>query len=162
MNNKKKDKSFNDIVVMPGDDVTANVTVTTKSISIGSGLEHRNGKVYSTSVGILSFRQPCNYSVESNRKRYYPKVGDQVVGIIEDKGGDFYVVNIFSGANCILNRLSFEGATKRNKPELKKGDLIYARVSVAGKDIDTELSCLATSGAKKEWSTGETVKIVFF
>ena len=99
--------------------------------------------------------------------RYTPRKGDQVVGIIEERGVDFYVVNIFSGAHCVLNRLAFEGATKRSKPELKKGDLIYARVIVASDPTqedgglyetrDTELTCLTATGPKKEWNTGETI-----
>ena len=87
-----------------------------------------------------------------------------MVGLIEEKGGDYYVVNIFSGFHCILNRLAFEGATKRSKPELKKGDLIYAHVIAAssGTDsCDTELSCVTVNGPKKEWSTGETVSKIF-
>jgi exosome complex component RRP40 len=101
------------------------------------------------------------YWVDTNRTRYYPKKGDQIVGLIEERGGDYYVINIFSGFNCILSRLAFEGATKRSKPELKKGDLVYARVLAASDDeetVDTELSCLTTSGPKKEWTTGETVR----
>ncbi len=84
--------------------------------------------------------------------------GDQVVGVIEDKTGDFYKVSILSGATCLLSRLAFEGATKRNKPELKIGDVIYCRVQLAHKDLDTELTCTANASvSKKEWSTGESV-----
>lgn len=82
--------------------------------------------------------------------------------VLQDRGGDFYRVNIFSGSSAILNKLSFEGATKRNKPELKKGDVIYARVTLAHKDLDTELSCMSSSGPKKEWSSGETVRFFHF
>ncbi len=111
-----------------------------------------------TTPGMLRYRAPTSYWVETNRKRYFPKADDQIVGLIEQVAGDFYTVNIFSGTNCILNRQSFEGATKRNKPELKRGDILYARVIKAHKDCDVELSCISTSGSKKEWSTGETVR----
>ena len=66
-------------------------------------------------------------------------------------------MNIFSSSTALLNKLAFEGATKRNKPELKKGDVLYLLVSVADKDLDTEVTCISSSGSKKEWSTGETV-----
>jgi hypothetical protein len=98
-----------------------------------------------------------NHYVECSRRRYYPRQGDQVVGIIEERGGDFYTVNIFSGRHCLLNRLAFEGATKRNRPELKRGDLVYARVILADVQRDTELSCVNTNGVKKDWSSGETI-----
>jgi exosome complex component RRP40 len=156
------DSAFQREIIFPGEDVTTKITGLSKSIKIGVGLSKVDEKVISNTVGIISYRPPTSYWVESNRKRYFAKTGDQVVGIIEDRGGDFYTVNIFNGMNCILNRLSFEGATKRNKPELKRGDVIYARVLNASKDVDTELSCLTLSGSKKEWSTGETVIFLFF
>ena len=67
-----------------------------------------------------------------------------MVGVITDRGGDFYKVSIASPAPALLNRLAFEGATKRNKPSLKPGDVIYARVITANKHMDTELSCIGT------------------
>jgi exosome complex component RRP40 len=82
-----------------------------------------------------------------------------VVGIIEEKTADYYRVNIFSGSVAILNRLAFEGATKRNKPELKVGDVIYCRVSLAHRDLDTELTCISASSNKKSWSSGESVSL---
>ena len=67
-------------------------------------------------------------------------------------------MNILSGNSAYLSRLGFEGATKRNKPELKPGEVIYCRVQMASKGLDTELTCIATGGiSKKEWSTGESV-----
>jgi exosome complex component RRP40 len=77
---------------------------------------------------------------------------------------DYYRVNIFSGSIAILNRLAFEGATKRNKPELKVGDVIYCRVSLAHRDLDTELTCISSTSNKKSWSSGESVRIcpIFF
>lgn len=90
--------------------------------------------------------------------QYSPKTGDQVVGIIEDKTGEHYKVNIQSGSTAFLSRVGFEGATKRNKPELKTGEVVYCRVQLAHKGIDTELTCIASGGvSKKEWSSGESV-----
>jgi exosome complex component RRP40 len=81
-----------------------------------------------------------------------------VVGVIEDKTGDFYKVNIQSGATGMLSRIGFDGATKRNRPELKTGEVVYCRVHMAHKGLDTELTCIAAGGVvKKEWSTGESV-----
>lgn len=154
---KKVNLSFQPVAVVPGEVVTELVSRGSKSIKIGAGLEHENGSVHTTAAGILKYRAPGNYWVETDRKRYFPKVEDQVVGVIDQVLGDFYTVNIFSGFNCILNRQAFEGATKRNKPELKRGDVVYARVIKCGIDCDAELSCVTTTGAKKEWSTGETV-----
>jgi len=38
--------------------------------------------------------------------------------------------------------LAFDGATKRNKPNLNPGDLIYARISEYSKFLGAKLSCL--------------------
>lgn len=156
------------LVVLPGEKVNVPAVCTSggRKTTIGAGLfECKNSDVVSHTPGILKHTKNAKtghdtYWVDTNRSRYYPKVGDQVVGIIEEKGGDFFIINIFSGFHCILNRLAFEGATRRSKPEMKKGDLIYARVSAAtdGTNVmDTELSCLSLNGPKKEWTTGETI-----
>ena len=132
------------------------------SIAIGNGIVYKNDNIISIEGGKLEYSltsSSCRYSINNNKKYYTPKVGDQVIGIIDDKGTDYYKVNIFSGINSIalLGRLAFEGATKRNKPELKKGDIVYARITMANKDIDTELTCLSNTGSKKEWTTNETI-----
>jgi exosome complex component RRP40 len=76
---------------------------------------------------------------------------------VDDKGGDFYRVVIRAGAPAVLNRLGFDGASKRSKPEYKRGDVIFCRVLAARPDADVEVTCLSNSGTKKEWSSGETV-----
>ncbi len=152
--------NFSPVFTLPGDEFTsklANTSSSSSSVKIGHGLICVKDRILSTTCGEFAYRPPSTYWVKSSKKRYFPRVNDQVVGIIEDKTADFYLVNIFSGFNCILNRLAFEGATKRNKPELKKGDAIYARVQSTGNDADTELTCISTTGSKKEWSSGETV-----
>lgn len=153
------DTLFKPQIVLPGDDLSCyRDKESTSTLKIGQGiLLDRHNSILATQAGQLSYRVPASYWVDTCRRRYLPKQNDQVVGVIDDKGGDFYVVNIFTGCNCIINRLAFEGATKRNRPELKKGDVVYARVQLAGKDIDTELTCISSSGIKKDWSSGETV-----
>jgi exosome complex component RRP40 len=151
------DSSFQALTVLPGDDVTEEVTRLKKSIKIGTGLQQDGDHVAVTTGGCLRYRAPATYYVESNLKRYIPNVGDHVVAMIEEKTGDYYRVNLLSGSMAVLHQLAFEGATKRNKPELGKGDIIYARVLTAYKDVDAELVCTASSGVNKEWTTGESV-----
>jgi exosome complex component RRP40 len=154
------DLQFEPVPVLPGEDITSLIKLTEGDAKIGQGLRvDQSGSVLFTTVaGVLRYRAPASYWVDNGSKIYIPKTGDQVVGIVEDRGGDFYKINIFSAAStAILNKLSFEGATKRNKPELKRGDVVYARISLADKDVDTELTCLSSSGVKKEWSSGEAV-----
>lgn len=154
------DTSFRSVAVLPGDNVTKFVTGFRMTVKLGPGLHQVGEAVFSSQSGALRYKAPSMYYVESDKMMYIPKIGDQIVGIIEEKIGEFYKVNIFSSSTALLNKLGFEGATKRNKPELKKGDALYVRVSVADKDLDTEVTCISSSGSKKEWSTGETVSVV--
>ena len=71
-------------------------------------------------------------------------VGDRVLGIIEDQkaSADYYKVNIFASHSALLHVLSFEGATKRNRPQLEPGCLIYCRIVKSfGGRMDMEVSC---------------------
>ena len=38
------------------------------------------------------------------------------------------------------------GATRRNRPNLQPGDLVYARVLTASRDLEPTLSCVDASG----------------
>lgn len=77
-------------------------------------------------------------------------VGDRVIGIIEDQkaSADYYRVNIFGSHSALLNVLSFEGATKRNRPQLDPGCLIYCRIvkGFGGGRMDPEVSCKVGGG----------------
>lgn len=54
-----------------------------------------------------------------------------------------------------LGALAFDGATKRNRPSLRIGSLVYARVSKTNKDLEPEITCEAPANlAKKDWMTG--------
>ncbi|GFH13201.1 KH_dom_type_1 domain-containing protein [Haematococcus lacustris] len=57
-----------------------------------------------------------------------------------------YRVDIGSPFMAQLPQLSFEGATRRNRPNIKAGDLVYARVVQASRDIDPQLSCVDAMG----------------
>ena len=172
---KKKKKNLNSIIsfditnhskmltntnlaVCPGDILTSNIGSSDEQIKLGRGLSLKDNKIIANIAGDLRQNIFNNkYYINNNKKFYEPKENDQIIGIIDDKAGDFYKVNVYSGNICVLNRLSFEGATKRNKPELKSGDLVYCRVLSDSKQIDTELTCITVNSSRKEWSSGETV-----
>lgn len=62
------------------------------------------------------------------------------------KPGDNIRVDIGCSQQAILSYLAFEGATKRNRPNVQVGDLLYCEVSVANKDMEPELVCMTGSG----------------
>jgi exosome complex component RRP40 len=105
---------------------------------IGTGLRFDVGRnqIYATCPGRLEKRQ-TTYYVQQNLRRYYqPALEDRVVGIVQDRagsdgaGGDLYRVDIGASHLATVSNLSaFEGASKRNRPGLAPGQVLYARVA---------------------------------
>jgi exosome complex component RRP40 len=156
-------------VVLPGDRISlpskwetegSGLSANTSNVvRVGEGVKVNGNNLVANVSGILRYKKPAHVWVDTSRRKYLPNSGDYVVGLVEERGGDFYLLNIFSGTNCILNRLAFDGATKRNKPELKRGDIVYARVmNVGGLGADLEVTCTSSNATvRKEWSSGETI-----
>jgi exosome complex component RRP40 len=53
-------------------------------------------------------------------------------------------------SNASLPHLSFEGATKKTRPNLLPGALVYARITLANKHMDPELECVSASTGKSD------------
>jgi len=51
--------------------------------------------------------------------QYIPARGDNVIGVVTAKGGDIFRVDIGTSEPASLSYLAFEGATKRNRPDVK-------------------------------------------
>ena len=51
--------------------------------------------------------------------QYVPIRGENVIGVVMAKGGDVFKVDIGSSEQASLSYLTFEGATKRNRPDVK-------------------------------------------
>jgi exosome complex component RRP40 len=90
-----------------------------------------------------------------------------VIGVVTQRLGEGYRVDIGEAHQASLDALAFESATKRNKPNLKVsamcvivilsaheihqvGSLVYARVSLAHKDMEPELECFDAQTRKAE------------
>ena len=95
-----------------------------------------------TRAGKLQFKPPNIYWVSHNHKRYIPKRGDLVVGIIVKKAGDSLRIDIGSGEYASLSMLAFEGATKKQKPDVQVGDVIYGKLLNAHREMEPELVCV--------------------
>ena len=52
-------------------------------------------------------------------EQYVPMKGDRVLGVVTKTTGRSYRVDIGSAVSAVLPELAFEGATKRNKPNLQ-------------------------------------------
>ena len=80
--------------------------------------------------------------------RYVPSQGDNIVGVVIQKAGDIFKVDIGASEPASLSYLAFEGATKRNRPDVQVGDIIYSKLLVASKDMESELVCVDSFGKK--------------
>ena len=68
--------------------------------------------------------------------------------MVVGKGGDTFRVDIGSADNASLSFMAFEGATKKNKPNINVGDVVYAKLLVASRDMEPELVCVDSYGKK--------------
>mmetsp|Transcript_17309 Transcript_17309/g.24444 ORF Transcript_17309/g.24444 Transcript_17309/m.24444 type:complete len:290 (-) Transcript_17309:124-993(-) len=154
------------ITVLPGDDVTSHITLPCK---LGTGLhssvdtskntvsdigDSHSGvndgscasiRIKAELAGRLRHRSASNtYFILANTRRYVPKINDRVLVIVEERVGDYHRVTM-PQSTCgpaLLPTLAFEGATKRNHPNLSTGSLIYCRVTSCDSHFETLLSCL--------------------
>lgn len=65
-----------------------------------------------------------------------------MIGQITNRGSESYTLALFSSHSATLPALSFEGATKRHKPNLRIGSLVYARIVSADRFTEPELTCV--------------------
>lgn len=135
-------------VVVPGD-VVLDITASIKTkIIVGPGLRVCSDKVIVTKCGSLYKKKPNTYWVNSRQKRYVPARGETVVGVVTNKSGDVFKVDIGSSEQAQLPYLAFEGATKKIRPMLNIGDIVYAKLLVANRDMEPELVCVDSHGKK--------------
>ncbi len=98
---------------------------------------------------------PSEEIVRSIGKYYSPKVDDFVIGTITQKNPEFYKVDIGTYTHAILNTKDFEGASKKTKPNLNLGDLVFARIYKVNKFDAPVLSCVSQFDVKN-WASGES------
>ncbi|GKY98208.1 hypothetical protein MPSEU_000778500 [Mayamaea pseudoterrestris] len=156
-------------VLLPGDSVSV-----PSNLQLGPGLRRSDSlsavtdqqQVVATLPGTLILTLKHAY-IRHNRKRYLPQAQDRVIGVVIDRmgtdsggGGDLYRLEIGATNYAVLNNLSFEGASKRNKPQFQPGQVLYLRVSeLFDGYLDPELSCVLgphdAGVPRKEWLTNE-------
>ncbi|KAJ2723052.1 exosome non-catalytic core subunit rrp40 [Coemansia sp. Benny D115] len=146
-------------IVLPGDaidtsggeaahDETAVLRLGPGLVQIGAG---GGGDTRATCAGVLhSSSQGDQYWVVSNKRRYVPAEGEPVLGVVVARHSEGYRVDIGTAHDALLPMLAFEGATKRNKPNLAVGATVYARVAVANSLMDPEIECYNSHTGKSE------------
>ncbi|XP_006629821.1 exosome complex component RRP40 [Lepisosteus oculatus] len=112
----------------------------------GPGLRRNGDEILVCKSGILRHKEPNLYWIDSQQKRYVPAKGECVIGIVTAKSGDVFKVDVGGSEQASLSYLAFEGATKRNRPNVQVGDLVYSQFIIANKDMEPELVCIDSSG----------------
>eukprot|EP00249_Psilotum_nudum_P013717 c24474_g1_i2 orf=718-1503(-) len=133
-------------IVAPGDIVIDLTRMGKTSLRLGGGLRQDHEYVSVTKAGRLKYTKPNKYWVEGSQKRYIPNVEDVVIAVVVDRRFENFIVDIGAPGLASLPVLSFEGATRRNVPNLQAGSLLYLRVVKAHRDMTPELSCTDVTG----------------
>lgn len=162
-------------VVFPGDTFTAKGVIGRKGkVRIGLGLtpskvknkdkkdnEYLQESILVTRTGVIksissSSADTPKIWVTNEQKRYIPYTEDRVIGIIIRRTAFYYHVDIGGPRIGLLGILEFEGATKRNRPELNIGDIIFCRVLISNRDMQPILTCKSPT-FNKSWVSGEAL-----
>mmetsp|Transcript_11401 Transcript_11401/g.23077 ORF Transcript_11401/g.23077 Transcript_11401/m.23077 type:complete len:228 (+) Transcript_11401:3146-3829(+) len=129
-----------------------------EEIRIGDGLEEVGGRLRATVAGALrgDGRSVPLHIQAASRRRYTAAREDAVVGIVRERHADGFRVDVGGGELANLAALAFQGASKRNRPQLAIGSVVFARVVFAHRDMEPEISCVE-EGSVKSWVTGEAL-----
>lgn len=136
-------------VVLPGDLIILEPPTGKSRTLLGPGLRDQNGKIVACKAGVLK-KKTNTFWVDATQKRYIPIKGETVIGIVVQKAGDIFRIDIGASECAVISYLAFEGATKKNRPDVHVGDLVFGRLLVAYKDFESELICVDSMGKKQK------------
>ena len=136
-------------LVMPGEDISLDSKA---GLVVGPGLRREEGeRILVTRPGLLRTKNVNEKEVcwvDCHSKRYVATRGENVIGVVLAKVGDIFRVDIGTAEPASLSYLAFEGATKRNRPNVSVGDIVYAKLLVASSYTESELVCVDSYGKK--------------
>lgn len=141
-------------MVLPGDGIDASYLPTAQKRKIGLGIkqEFDSNDFTSTIAGRVEVDQRKKAAYISRpHARYVAKSGDSV--ICQVRGASFETFHLYINAyspQAVLSHFSFEGASKKTRPQLKTGDVVYAKIASAQKNMDIELTCVNLSTGKAD------------
>ncbi|KAK8204975.1 hypothetical protein IWZ01DRAFT_441224 [Phyllosticta capitalensis] len=144
-------------VVLPGEEIPEPLLPTSKNpdkpLRLGPGLRHTPpSTITSTVAGTLNVDNRKNgIWVEYNSGRYIPHTNDLVIAQVHHSSTDSYHCALSPHTPfATLPHLAFENATKKTRPILTSGAIVYARVAAASKHMDPELECLSATTGKAD------------
>ena len=142
-------------ILLPGEEVPSDQLPKSKkgTLTLGPGLSHiPPSTILATTSGTLQVdHRKSALWLEHSNGRYQPSVGDLVIAQVLRSSTDTYHCSLTPHTpTALLGQLAFEGASRKTRPQLKAGDLVYARVSRASKWEDTEIECFNSATGKAE------------
>ena len=142
-------------ILLPGEPVPAEALPKSKkgTLTLGPGLRHiPPTSITATTLGSVSVdNKKSAVWLEGTNGRYQPSTGDLVIAQVHHSSTDvFHCALTPQTPHALLGQLAFEGASKKTRPQLISGDLVYARVSRAVKGEDVELEGFNSATGKSE------------
>lgn len=151
-------------LVIPGDRISVDPE---RPVQLGPGMycDPRTQDIVPVNAGVLHIsesKRGQTVYVDYDSKRYTPAVGDLVVGVITGAFADSYRVSLASFSTPVsLSYMAFPNASKKNRPTLVIGDLVYARVCTAEKELEAEIECMdSTTGSESGFGLLENGTVV--
>ncbi|RDW72319.1 exosome non-catalytic core subunit RRP40 [Aspergillus mulundensis] len=153
------------LILLPGDEVPSEYLPNSSApLRLGPGLrllsqppatKPSKHVLTATQAGILSTDNKRNAVsiLSTSNRRYVPTSNDLIIAQVHHSSADYFHCMITpQSPHALLGQLSFEGATKKTRPQLKGGDLVYARVlsTGLGPGAEIELTCVNPATGKAE------------
>ncbi|TKA78236.1 hypothetical protein B0A55_04785 [Friedmanniomyces simplex] len=143
------------MVLLPGEEIPTDLLPKSKkgTLTLGPGLHHTPPSTISaTTAGTLQVdHRKAALWLEHAGGRYQPSVGDLVIAQIHHSSVETYSCTLTPHTSfALLGQLAFEGVSKKTRPQLKAGDVVYARVSKTSKWEDVEIECFNSATGKAE------------
>ncbi|SPQ19522.1 f1a4630c-dc49-4d39-a614-c1d1998b0514 [Thermothielavioides terrestris] len=143
------------LFVLPGETIDPALVPTHKKhpLRLGPGLRHIPPSDIVPTVAGQLITNPLKNSmwVEFNSQRYIPTTGDLVLATVTRNAPEAYLCSLSAYTPAAtLPHLAFEGATKKTRPQLAPGQLVYARVALAHRHMDPELECVSAATGRAD------------
>ena len=114
-------------------------------LRLGDGLQKSGEVVSSHFAGTLNTREGEAW-LDVRSHRYIPAVDETVIGIVSEVHAENYNLDISAPVKAVLPVLSFEGATKHNRPKLAVGSLVHCGVLKTSSTAEPLLTCVDKQG----------------
>ncbi|KAF2273665.1 uncharacterized protein EI97DRAFT_383049 [Westerdykella ornata] len=123
-------------ILLPGDQIPPESlpkpTNAKKPLTLGPGLRHiPPNTITATIAGALATDNKKNAAwIEYNSGRYTPQPHDLIIATVHASAAETFTCTLTPHTPpALLPHLAFEGATRKTRPILPPGSLVYARVS---------------------------------